>query len=212
MVFCIRSGASRLREVILLCCLALVRPYLECWVQVWAPLYKKDMDKSSAGPQIQLKDLNIFRMWKGQEGWGCLTWRTLQEDLIFLYKYLIKEEWRGSQTLLSSVQWQDKRQWTQNKKEKPGNSIWTWKNVSTERVVKPKHYPAKLWSLHLWRYSKINWTRSWATCSNRGIWTVLSADVSSNLNYPMIVWNRKVNPSYCWSILQPIRTKSISFG
>lgn len=38
------SEASRLREIILTIYSALVRSYLECWVQIRASKYKRDMD------------------------------------------------------------------------------------------------------------------------------------------------------------------------
>jgi len=42
---CIKSSvASRSRELILPLCSALVRPYMESYIQLWSPQHKKDME------------------------------------------------------------------------------------------------------------------------------------------------------------------------
>lgn len=39
-----RSMASRVREVILSLYSTLVRPYLQCYIQLWSPQHRKDTD------------------------------------------------------------------------------------------------------------------------------------------------------------------------
>ena len=56
---CIRlSIASRSRGMILPLCSALVKPYLECWVQFWPAQYKRwnNWRQTSQGPQTQVRD------------------------------------------------------------------------------------------------------------------------------------------------------------
>ena len=39
-----RTVARRAREVILPLCFALVKPHLECYIQMWSPQYRRDVD------------------------------------------------------------------------------------------------------------------------------------------------------------------------
>jgi len=54
---CITSSmSSRLREVTLPLCSALVRPHLESYVQLWSPQHRKDMHPVGAGPDEDHKN------------------------------------------------------------------------------------------------------------------------------------------------------------
>ena len=78
---CIKSTVSRVREVILPFCSALVRLHLKYCIQTWSPPYRRDVDlfehvQSRATKMIQgmehilyedrLRELGLFSMEKGR--------------------------------------------------------------------------------------------------------------------------------------------------
>ena len=76
---CLRSVASRSREVLLPLYSALVRPHLEYSVQFWVPQFKKDEELlEHLCYKERLRELDLFSLKK----------RRLRGDLINAYKYL----------------------------------------------------------------------------------------------------------------------------
>jgi len=79
---------------------------------------------------------------------------------------------RQSHTVFSDFRWRHQRQWSQTNSVGSlwisGNtfSLWGWPNTG-------KGCPGRWWSLHSWRYSRVVWMWSWATCSK---WPYLSKD------------------------------------
>ena len=88
-----RSVASRMREVILPLCSALMRTHLEYCIQIWSPQYRRDMDLSeciqrSATKMMQRMEPLSYEDRLSELGLFSLEERRLQGDLTVAFQYL----------------------------------------------------------------------------------------------------------------------------
>ena len=124
--------------------------------------------KCSTGPRRWLRDWSTFRTSRCWESWDCSAWEQKAQgggtDLVNIYKYVLgrKEEegaWPSSvaptsRTRGNGTKW---KTWNLSENKKTLFFLWEWLNSGRD-------FLKRLWSLHLWRYSKPSWMWSWTTC------------------------------------------------
>jgi len=79
-----KSMASRLREMILFFCSALVGPHLEHYVQFWVPQFETDrelLQRAHRGTRKMVGAWSTSWMRTGCGSWGCSAWRSCPERL-----------------------------------------------------------------------------------------------------------------------------------
>lgn len=71
-----KDTSSRTREAVVLLCLALVRPHLQCCVQFWASHYKKECVQRRAA--VKRLEHRSYGEWLRELGWLILEKRRLR--------------------------------------------------------------------------------------------------------------------------------------
>lgn len=100
---CIKNMVSRVREVILPFCFALMRPHLQYFIQLWGSQHKKNMERwseSKGQAEGLLGAWSTSSTQRGWESWGCSDWRRKSSRRPYsnfpAIKGVLPEKWGGT--------------------------------------------------------------------------------------------------------------------
>ena len=136
-------------------------------------------------------DWNISLTRKSWDTWNCSAQRTLSEDLINAYKYLMGSSQVDEARLFSTV--------PSNRTRGNGHKLEHRKFCQNMRINFFEGYWAlekatqSLWSLLPWKYSRPAWMPTCGSCCRErvviGSWIQWSLKVHSNTYNSVILWN-----------------------
>lgn len=128
----------------------------------WAfPAQPRDDQRESLDPAERAKQgSSVSRRvpWGGQANVDRLFWSPT------LHKILVRKKKSLRCFCYSSMALAFARDWGSPGWHPPPLLQWEWSNTGAG-------CPGRMWSLHSWRHSKPNRTRSWVTCSSRTRWS-----------------------------------------